>query len=426
MVRYSIRFFAASAFVSCFALIGLSACSFHRNLAIAQPPTETSSPTMSSTMNSQLTTANQQFGFKLFSQLLQQDSEQNLMMSPTSVAIALSMLYNGASGETQQEIARTLGVQELSVETLNQANAELKAVLEAADPQVTLAIANSLWGNQNVVFQPSFLQRMQTFYHAEVETLDFNHPSAVNLINAWVNRSTEGKISAILDEVRPEDLLFLINAVYFKGEWQQAFDAANTRDRSFTLLDGRTKQHPLMSQTGNFYYQENEHFQAVSLPYGNGRLRMDIFLPQADGSLLQFYQEFIAEQNWNAIMTRFIRRDGTVELPRFRYEYETRLNDALQALGMLTAFDPNMADLSGLSEQDSFVNEVRHKTFIEVNEEGTEAAAVTSIGIQVTSAQIPIEPFTMTVDRPFFYVIRDTQSGAILFMGTVVDPVNPE
>jgi serine protease inhibitor len=425
MMRFPVRYFAM-ALAGWLAFSGLTACvATNRNSAIAQPTSpETPSSTMtsSSTLNPQLVAADNQFGFKLFSQLMQQDGEQNLMMSPTSVAIALSMLYNGASGETQQQIATTLELQGMSLEDLNQANADLKNLLENADSQVQLAIANSLWGNQEVAFQPDFMQRIQTFYDAEVESLDFTNPAVVNQINAWVNRNTEGKIPTILDEVRPDDILFLINAVYFKGEWQQAFDQANTSDRPFTLPDGSTKNHPLMSQSGNYLYQENNEFQAVSLPYGEGRLSMYVFLPQADVPLTQFYQEFLSAANWDTAMTRFTRRDGTVELPRFKYEYATRLNDALKALGMPMAFEPDVADLTGLTDQDSYVNEVRHKTFIEVNEEGTEAAAVTSIGIQATSVQIPTEPFTMNVDRPFFYAIRDNESGAILFMGSVVNP----
>jgi serpin B len=397
-----------------------------RYAAIAQPsPIETPAMSPLPVIDPQLVAADNQFGFKLFSQLVQQDATQNLMMSPTSVAIALSMLYNGASGETQQQIATTLGLQGLSLEAVNQANANLKTVLENADPKVKLAIANSIWGNQQFAFKPDFIDRSQTFYSAEVETLDFNDPDAVNQINRWVDRHTEGKIPTILDQVRPDDLMFLINAVYFKGQWQREFDAAHTSEHPFTLLDGRTSNHPLMQQRGKYLYQENSQFQAVGLPYGNGNLSMYVFLPQPDLSLTQFYQQVLVADRWEAMMNRFTRRDGTIQLPRFKYEYKTRLNDALIALGMPLVFDPKAADLTGITEDvDSYVSEVRHKTFIEVNEEGTEAAAVTSVGVRTTSIQIPTEPFAMKVDRPFFYVIRDNGSGAILFMGSVVNPTD--
>ncbi len=432
-MQHTVRYLSI-ALVGWLALAGLMGCvSTDRGSAIAQPGNsenqpenqpENPDPAMNplATVDPQLVDADNQFGLKLFLQLVQQDDDQNLMMSPTSVAIALSMLYNGANGETQQQIAAALELQGFSLEDLNQANADLKALLENADPEVKLAIANSLWGNQDIEFKSDFIDRVQEFYSAEVETLNFSNPAVFNVINDWVDRNTEGKIPSILDEVTPDDVMFLINAVYFKGEWQQAFEESNTSDRPFTLLDGSTKNHPLMSQSGDYRYQENNTFQVVSLPYGSGRLSMYVFLPQPDVSLTQFYAEVLSAPNWTTTINGFGQREGTVQLPRFKYEYTTRLNSALQALGMRAAFDPDNADLKGLTDVDSYVNEVRHKTFIEVNEEGTEAAAVTSIGMRVTSAPLPTERFTMTVDRPFFYAIRDNQSGAILFMGTVVNP----
>ncbi|HEY9639290.1 MAG TPA: serpin family protein [Coleofasciculaceae cyanobacterium] len=424
MTRYPVRYLILG-LASCIVLAGLTAWisnSYYAAIAQSSRP-DTSTPAMAQpAINPQLVTADNQFGFQLFSQLVQQDPAQNLMISPTSVAIALSMLYNGAQGETQQQIANTLELQGLSLEDLNHANAALKTVLEQADPSVKLAIANSLWGNQQITFKPDFMARMRSFYTAEVKTLDFNDPAAVNTINRWVEHHTEGKIPTILDQINPNEAMFLINAVYFKGQWQQKFDTAQTSDRPFTLLDGSTRNHPLMSQSGNYLYQENDRFQAVSLPYGDGRLSMDVFLPKPGVSLTQFYPELLSTRHWNTAMTHFTRRDGTIQLPRFQYEYTVRLNDALKSLGMPLAFDPDAADLKGLTEQASHVSEVRHKTFIEVNETGTEAAAVTSIAVQTTSLQLPTEPFTMTVDRPFFYTIRDHKTGAILFMGCLVNP----
>lgn len=425
MVRYTLRYIGV-ALAGWLAIASLMGCNtVDRGSAIAQPGgPDTPTPTLTPlpTVDSQLIAAHNQFGFKLFSQLVQNEGDQNLMMSPTSVAIALAMTYNGASGETQQQMAAVLELQGMSLEELNQANAALETLLENADPKVQLAIANSLWANQQVEFKSDFIQRTQQFYKAEIASLDFANPAVVNTINEWVNRNTEGKIPTILDEVRPEDVMFLINAVYFKGQWQEEFDPAETSDRPFTLLDGSTKTHPLMSQTGNYLYQENDQFQSVVLPYGDGRLSMVILLPQPDVSLPQFYQEFLSAPNWDTAMTGLTRRDGTIQLPRFKYEYATRLNAPLQALGMERAFNPGMADFSNLTEQPSYINEVRHKTFVEVNEEGTEAAAVTSVGVRATSVQLPTEPFIMTVDRPFFFAIRDTESGAILFMGSVVNP----
>jgi serpin B len=372
------------------------------------------------TVDARLVAANTRFGFKLFSQLFEQGQTQNVMVSPTSVAIALSMAYNGASGSTQQAMAEALEFQGMSLAEINQANGALENSLEAADPSVKLAIANSLWGNQGFAFKADFLQRNQEFYQAEVTNLDFKSPDAADRINAWVNDNTQGKIPEIVKEIDPQQVMFLINAVYFKGTWTKPFDPQRTSDRPFTLLDGSQKQHPLMSQQGSYQYYENDQFQAVNLPYGNGRLSFYVFLPRANSSLKSFAQTLTAD-HWDTWMGRFASRPGSIQLPRFKFSYGTSLNDALQAIGMAPVFDAGQADFSGLSEEPTLINEVQHKTFIEVNEEGTEAAAATSVGIARMSAPTA-PPFQMVVDRPFFTAIRDNQTGAVLFMGTVVEP----
>ncbi|MBF2073194.1 MAG: serpin family protein [Synechococcales cyanobacterium C42_A2020_086] len=364
--------------------------------------------------------ANTRFGFKLFSQVWQPSNATNLLISPSSIAMALTMTYNGASGSTQQAIATALEIQNLTLEELNAANAALRTSLETADPQVKLAIANSLWGRQDFAFNPDFLQRNQQFYDAEIASLDFASPEATDRINTWVNQNTEGKIPTIIDRIDPQHVLFLINAVYFNGTWTTQFNPAATQDRPFTRLDGSQKNHPLMSQSGSYLYRETEQFQAISLPYGEGRFSLYVFLPSPDSNLNEFLQTLTPE-NWNRWMSEFARRPGAIRLPKFTFEYNTSLNEVLQALGMAVAFDPNQADFSNLSDTPTFISDVKHKTFIEVNEEGTEAAATTSVGIAVTSAPVD-PPFEMVVDRPFFCAIRDNQTGSLLFMGAVVDP----
>lgn len=386
---------------------------------VTQSDTPVPMPSPVPDVDPKLTTANTRFGLKLFSQLVQQESNKNVMISPTSVAIALSMLYNGAAGNTQAAMANALELQGLSVEDLNQANAELKAALENADPQVQLKIANSLWSRSGFSFNPDFLQQNRTFYNAEIANLDFDSPEALQRINGWVDQNTEGKITKIIDQINPDQVLFLINAVYFKGNWTVPFNPDNTSEQPFYRLDGSQKQHPMMSQQGNFAYYENDQFQAVSLPYGNRRLSMYVFLPRPESSLTAFYNNLTAE-NWETWLPQFNRREGSLQLPKFKSEYEKTLNNALTALGMGIVFE-DQADFSNLSTTPTAVDEVKHKTFIEVNEEGTEAAAVTSIGVRMTSINLD-EPFQMVVDRPFFYAIRDNQTGTVLFMGTVVEP----
>ncbi|MGB7444430.1 MAG: serpin family protein [Coleofasciculaceae cyanobacterium] len=390
--------------------------------ANSQPPESSSSIAQSANqeVDSQLVEANTKFGFKLLQEILKSESENNVFISPSSVAIALAMTYNGASGETQQAMADALALQGMSLEEINQANKTLEASLENADPEVKLSIANSLWARQGIAFKPQFLERNQQFYGAEIAELDFGSSDATDVINNWVKDNTSGKIEKIIEQIKPEDVLFLINAIYFKGNWTQEFDPNQTTEQSFHLLDGSTKQQPMMSQSGEYQYYENENFQAVSLPYGNERLSFYVFLPREESSLADLQNQLNAE-NWQQWTRQFNQRDGLVKLPRFKFEYEIKLTEALKALGMETAFNAN-ADFSEMTTANVKIDEVKHKTFIEVNEEGTEAAAVTSGRISLTSIEISEPPFQMVVDRPFFCAIRDNQTGSVLFMGSIVEP----
>lgn len=371
-------------------------------------------------VDSKLVNGNTKFGFKLFSEIAQQDVNKNIFVSPMSVAVALAMTYNGASGETQQAMAKTLELQGLSLQDVNQSNEALRTVLMNADPSVQLSIANSLWVDQKVDLKPEFLQRNQQFYQAKVTDLDFKSPNAPAMINSWVKENTKGKINQIVDKIDPNQVLFLLNAIYFKGSWATKFDATQTANKPFYLANGTQKQHPMMSQRGKYLYSENEQFQAVALPYGKGRFSFYIFLPKQNSTLRAFQQQLNPE-NWETWMTQFRRREGAIQLPRFKMEYDIELTNALKGLGMDIAFS-SRADFAQMSTADVEISEVKHKTFVEVNEEGTEAAAVTSVAIAQTSVQMPQEPFRMIVDRPFFSCIRDNQTGTLLFMGSIVEP----
>ncbi|MGV0028250.1 serpin family protein [Phormidesmis priestleyi] len=393
------------------------------NLTVKNPPrTQPKQPQKTKTVvNPQLVTANTRFGFKLFSEILKQDGQKNVFVSPSSVAIALSMTYNGAGGSTQQAMAKALKFNGLSLQEVNQANADLRELLQQSDPKVELTIANSLWARQGVNFKSTFLESNKTFYAAQVTTLDFSSPTAPKEINNWVKRNTRGKISEIVDSIDPQQVMFLVNAIYFKGKWTAEFDKQETRDRPFFLTNGSQKQHPTMQQRGEYRYFETEQFQAVSLPYGKGRTSLYVFLPKKESNLTAFSKTLTAE-NWQTWMKKFGKREGLIQLPRFKMEYEIQLKKALSALGMEEAFDRQKANFSNLADVPVNIDEVKHKTFVEVNEEGTEAAAVTSVGIRATSVQVDSQPFEMKVDRPFFCAIRDNKTGSILFMGSIVDP----
>jgi serine protease inhibitor len=374
-------------------------------------------------MEHQLVAANAQFAFKLFAELTKSNIEQNVFISPTSVALALAMVYNGARGETARAIARTLELGEIDLDAFNRANAALIESLRAFDPHVTLAIANSLWAQQGITFAPDFLNRNQEFYRAEIATLDFGDTQAAATINEWVKRNTSGKIEKMIDQIDRSAIMFLLNAIYFKGRWAKPFDPRRSREMPFTLLGGQQKQLPMMAQTGKFDYYAIQGFQAISLPYGAGRASMYIFLPEQRSSLRAFRRE-LSHKSWGAWLRHFRQAEGTIVLPRFKLAYEATLNDALKTQGMGIAFDARRADFSGMiadRKPSPNIDEVKHKTFVEVNEEGTEAAAVTSIGM-VRLAMAPQRNFSMIVDRPFFCAIRDNQTGALLFMGAIIDP----
>ncbi|WP_442936929.1 serpin family protein [Nostoc sp.] len=362
------------------------------------------------------------FGFKLFSEVQKADKgEKNVFISPSSVAIALAMTYNGASGTTQLAIAKTLELQGMNLLEINSSYAaSLKQLLDNSDPKVQLNIANSLWANKNFSFQPDFLQRVQYFYKAKVSNLNFQDPAAANIINKWVKDNTNGKIDKIIEKIEPSQVLFLINAIYFKGKWSQEFNKNQTAQYPFYRTSGRPKQHPMMSQNGNYRYYESQQFQAVSLPYGkDGKFSFYIFLPKQNSNLKAFYQNLNVE-NWEKWMTQFSKQKGFIRLPRFKTDYDITLNDSLKILGMEEAFS-DKANFSGMGKNLK-ISEVKHKTFVEVNEEGTEAAAVTSVAVGITSSIDINPPFQMIVDRPFFCAIRDNQTGRVLFMGSIIDP----
>jgi serine protease inhibitor len=368
--------------------------------------------------------ANSKFGLKLYSQLHQKSESKNIFFSPSSVSWCLSMLFNGAGGNTKQEMAQALQISRLSLQELNSAYGEWRNTWVKPDPKVEIDIANSIWSRRGLAFKPEFLQTNKNFYSAEVSELDFNDPKSLSTINSWVKNKTRGKIEKIIDQISADSVLFLINAIYFKGKWTTEFDPAKTKEENFLASQGKQEKVKMMRQRGDYQYQEQPEFQSVSLPYGDGRLSMLVFLPAKDSSLSKFH-EILTDANWEKWMTQYEKSEGTIGLPRFRIEYETNLNDSLKALGMRQAFDPGQADFEAMitSSQRAYLSQVKHKAFVEVNEEGTEAAAATSGEIRIVSMPLPGKTFQMIVDRPFFFAIRDSSTGAVLFLGSVNDPV---
>jgi len=371
--------------------------------------------------NSTLAVANNEFGFDLFQQLKRQAANKNVFFSPLSVTLALAMTYNGAEGETKQAMGRTLKIQGMDLDELNRASADLLQALKSADPKIELDIANSLWARRGIQFTEDFLARDRQFYWAEISTLNFGEPQATEIINKWVSTNTKGKIAKIIDQIDAQQVMFLINAVYFKGQWQKRFEKALTQNQVFHLLGDQQKQAPMMAQSGNYQYLQGDKFQAISLPYGAGGASLYLFLPDQSSSLEDFLKG-LNYQKWEGWMKDFHDAPGDVKLPRFKLDYESTLNQELANLGMGVAFTPR-ADFSGMrAERDLFISEVKHKAIVEVNEEGTEAAAATLVGITSFGAAHLPQRFTFIADRPFLMAIRDAQTDAILFMGAVMEP----
>ncbi|HIK04339.1 MAG TPA: serpin family protein [Trichormus sp. M33_DOE_039] len=427
--RYAVslgrRYVLAAASVVLFGVLGCSQVNDSTSALAQSELSPTTSSVQKKTLipDPKIISANNKFGFKLFQEIWKQDSSsKNIFVSPSSIAIALSMTYNGASGSTQQAMAKTLELQGINLPELNSAYASLHRLLASPAQNVQLQIANSLWANQNASLRPEFIQQAKDFYQAKVTTLDFQDAATTNTINKWVKDNTKGKIDSIVDKIEPNQMLFLLNAIYFKGQWSEKFDQSQTKPQPFYISSTQQKQHPMMSQTGEYKYYETEQFQAVSLPYGqDGKVSLYVFLPKQNSDLKAFSQNLNAE-NWDKWMSQFSQREGSIKLPRFQTDYDITLNDALTALGMGEAFT-KQANFSGMGKNLA-ISQVRHKTFVEVNEEGTEASAATSVGIVATSIRQPQAPFNMIVDRPFFCVIRDNQTGSILFMGAIADPTS--
>ncbi len=372
--------------------------------------------------------AQSRFALKLFDHLLRQRPKENLFFSPLSIHLALSMLYNGAAGETQVAMAKVLEAQELSLNELNWTNAQMARWLverSQAEGPIQVQIANGLWVDQTLTLRPPFLQVLATYYQAVANRVELGSRQTVQAINRWVAERTQGRIDRIVDRLSREDVMVLLNAIYFKGEWTQPFDPALTEPQPFTRPDGSRVQVPLMAQSGRYGYRETEQLQVVRLPYGEGELAMLILLPKP-GVSLQALQQELSPETWQEWTGSLSTRPGSVRIPKFKLAYETDLVPALQQLGLGIAFSPQ-ADFSQLTPEPTQVSRVLHKAAIEVDEKGSEAAAATGVIVSRTAIDRQ-EPFQFVADRPFWFAIVAPGSGSnqeaqtVLFMGSVVNP----
>ena len=363
--------------------------------------------------------SNTQFGFNIFNQLILEDKDQNIFISPLSILLALAMTYNGAVGDTSKAMADALEFSGFDLEELNTGFKDLMASIENADSDIELSIANSIWMNLGFEAKEDFIERNRKYFSSEVREIDFADAGTVDTINGWIADATMDKIQKMLDSIPADAVMYLINAIYFKGNWTDEFDESLTADDDFYLADGSTKKVPMMKQQQEFFYCGGDDYSGVKLPYGQEKMSMYIILPDKGESLDLLIGSLDADR-WNEITGSFSKRQVDLSMPKYKMEYGIKLlNDVLTNMGMGIAFSFD-ADFSGIREG-IFISKVLHKAVIEVNEKGSEAAAATVVEM-LESAAMPEEPVEFKVNRPFFFVIADDRSGSILFMGKVVEP----
>lgn len=360
------------------------------------------------------------FGFDLLRQVRAAEPSENVFLSPLSASMALGMTANGAQGETLSEMRHALRFGQLPEQEVNRAYRELIDLLRNLDPAVDFRLGNSIWHRNGWEPQEAFQAMNQEYFDATVQGLDFSDPAAVTTINNWVHDATQGRIPSIVEPpIDPLTVLFLINAIDFDGKWTHGFDPAATRDHTFRNQDGTEGIVQLMTRRGDVRVGVTAEADVMELPYGGDAFVMTVVIPRGERSVDALVESMDAAA-WGGLVGGLHPTDALVGIPRFKMEWERTLNDDLRALGMEQAFVPHLADFtrmfSNALEWEVHIKNVKQKSFVEVDEVGTRASAATSVEVGVTSA-----PPTVFADRPFLFAIRERLSGAILFMGVIVE-----
>ncbi len=407
-------------YLSLAAITGFISCSKENN---GQEPDLTPKTLELTAMGPEVIAYGNEFGVELFTKVAREENK-NLMLSPLSASTALTMLLNGCDGDTYDQIKQMLKYPEsMNMSDINEVYRSLVAQLLVVDPKVKLALANAIFYKQGFSVKNPFLNTMSTDFDAEIAGLDFSLPSALTTINKWASDNTNGKIPKVLDEISGDAVMFLMNALYFKGDWSYQFDKALTSNRPFYTDGSNSVDVSTMKGDVGSKVTSGTGYKAIELPYGCTNFTMAVVVPE--GILSEFIATLTPEK-WNTITSAFDDKEEfgelTVYMPKYKFSYEKYLNDQLQSMGMLDAFDPVLANLSGISDASIYVDFVKQNTFVEVDEKGTEAAAVTTIGIVETS--FPPQPQEFVIDKPFVFAIRERTTNALLFIGQVVNPLN--
>ncbi len=369
------------------------------------------------------------FALKLFEQSVK-GKQENVLISPFSAYIALSMTANGAAGTTLDQMTQVLRVRVDDLNTLNQRNQAVLATLaQDSGSGLQIDIANAIFADSSTPFKHSFIDLCKQRYGAEVRSANFGDPHLISEINSWCSNKTQGKINSIVEKFDPDEAILLLNALYFKGKWDSPFIANETKPDHFTALSGRQQPVHMMHQSAQFLYLRGENFQAVALPYAGLHQHMYIFLPNfapksgaKPGKALAALQSKLQSENWKEWLWKFSMTKVDLSLPKFKIEYSQALQESLKAIGIKDAFTREVANFSKLvpSECSAWITRVQQKTYMEVDEQGTEAAAVTGPSLAATCAPIEPPPVEFRVDHPFVLAIVDTDTSEILFLGSIV------
>lgn len=410
------------------ALLALGAClvpweRLPGRAATLPPSTPTCAPALPGVHGNawQLVQANNGFGFRLYHRLAPTRAGQNVFTSPLSVALALEMTALGSAGSTSRAMSATLGIGSMPPARLRYLAAALLTGLRSYDPRVELSVANSLWSNTGAPILPSFVDRAQRSFGAHLTTLPFSDPASLQAINGWVSCATRGKIPTILNQLNPSQVLILINALYFHGEWSSPFYKGDTYRQTFHAITA-SRRVPFMHDTKYLPYLSTRSFQAVSLPFGRGRYSMVVVLPRPTTNLSQVEGD-LSEPSWRGWMANLKGTEVKLSLPRFTIRNGFDLTDVLGALGMRPALEGG-ANFSRMCVSGCHISQVVHKTYLQVNEKGTTAAAVTAIIATGGGGSPPPHIEQMNVNRPFLVALRDHVTGSILFFGRIVDPAS--
>jgi len=407
-------------FLLLFSVILINSCSDSiTSVEPGEPGKE--APRQLNSIEQSLVESDQGFSYNLFRNVVAGDQNENVFISPLSLSYALAMTLNGADGETFDQIQETLGLSEMDLNDVNEGYLSLMELLTGIDPTVEMNITNSIWSREGFEVDTSFVNRLETFYKARFSELDFSDPASADIINDWVNEQTRGRIEKIVNgPISSNTVMFLINALFFQGDWMAPFDPEDTQKEDFLLQNGESVEVDMMKQTNRFAAYISDEAAMVELPYGDSLFKMSVIIPGDNSEINDFIDQKVTAENIDRWRSEMTKQEVALELPKFELSYEIELNDVLKNMGMTDAFAGDAADFSGItgSDNDLYVSTVKQKAFVKVDEKGTEASAATSVTI------VESVPPAIKADKPFVIIISERTSGANLFIGAIKNPAS--